>query len=194
MALKTARLTIDRSKLPQNSTDLGVQLQRRSITTVKAGSPPKDMVIIKPAGSLLGPEEAIGPERSYHILCGMSLKAMDGTEVQGSGQLIITGQRLIGMVDSGTAAGGAPLSVEKSGNVFCFTCRRDDVYPPQVKKRRLTPSDFTFRSKEEQTVAFNLLVITAMVQIATGDKMEYWQDKNMLHALSDEGRAKLLKS
>ena len=97
------------------------------------------------------------------------------------------------MIDNGTAAGGPPLSVGTSGSVFCFTFHRDDVYPPQVKKHRLTPSDFTFRSKEEQPVAFQLLVIAAMAYVAN-DKMGYWQDKNMLHSLSEEGRQGLLKS
>jgi translation elongation factor EF-1beta len=62
-----------------------------------------------------------------------------------------------------------------------------------VKKHRLTPSDFSFRSKEEQPVAFQLLVIAAMVYVAN-DKMGYWHDKNMLRSLSEEGRQGLLRS
>jgi hypothetical protein len=194
MALKTAQLTIDRSLLPQKSDNLGIRFERHSVAKIKTASPPGDMVLIKPAGALLSAEEAVGPEpRWNYILCGMHLKAMDGTDVRGTGHLVITGQRFIGMIDSGTATGGPPLSVATSGNIFCFTCRRDDVYPPQVKKHRLTPSDFSFRSKEEQPVAFQLLVIAAMVYVAN-DKMGYWHDKNMLRSLSEEGRQGLLRS
>jgi|SRR5579859_41427 len=194
MALKTARLTIDSSSLPQKWDGLGIRFERHSVAKIKATDPPSDMVLIKPAGALLSAEEAVGPEPRYnHILCGMRLKAMDGSDAQGQGQLILTGQRFIGMIDTGTAAGGPPLSVATSGHVFCFAFHRDDVYDPVVKKRRLTPSDFSFRSKDGQPVAFQLQVIMAMAYVANG-KMGYWQDANMLRALSEEGRRGLLKS
>ncbi len=193
MTLKTARFTIDRNMLPQKSSNLGIRLERHSVAKIKATDPPADMVLIKPSGTLLAAAEAVGPEPRWNtILCGLRLKAMDGTDVQGNGQLILTGQRFIGMIDNGTA-GGQPFSVASSGSIFCFAFHRDDVYAPQVKKHRLTPSDFSFRSKEEQPVAFQLLVLMAMAYVAN-DKMGYWHDKNMLHTLSEEGRQGLLRS
>jgi hypothetical protein len=194
VTLKTARLTIDRSLLPQRTSNLGIRFERHSVTTMKPANPPADMVLMKPAGTLLSAAETVGPEpRWNNILCGMHLITLDGSNVQGRGQLIITGQRFIGMIDEGTAVGGPPLSVTKSGSIFCFTFHRDDVYPAQVKKRVLQPSDFSFRSREEQPVAFQLMVIMAMVCVAN-DKMGYWHDKNMLHSLSEEGRQGLLRS
>ena len=193
MALKTARLTIDRGLLPQKFDGLGIRFERHSVTTLKTASPPSDMVLIKPAGALLGADEAVGPEPRWNdILCGMRIKALDGTDVRGQGQLLITGQRFIGMIDSDKVASGPP-SGTTSGKVFCLSFHRDDVYFPEIKKHRLTPSDFLFRSKEEQPVAFQLLVFAAMVYVAN-DKMGYWHDRNMLHALSEEGREGLLKS
>lgn len=193
MALRTARLTIDHKLLPQKYDKLGIRFERRSVAKIKAGSAPADMVVAIPAGTLLGEEDAVGPEPRWNtVLCGLTIKALDGTDAKGQGQLLITGQRLIGMISSGTAVGG-PLDVEKTGNIFCFSCRRDDVYPPEVKKHRLTPSDFSFRSKEEQPVAFTFLVFTAMAYVAN-DKMGYWHDKNMFRALSEEGRESLLRS
>lgn len=44
------------------------------------------------------------------------LKAMDGTDAQGQGQLLITGQRIIGMIENGQVAGGSPLS-DSTGNI-----------------------------------------------------------------------------
>ncbi|HUC59719.1 MAG TPA: hypothetical protein VMA95_20130 [Streptosporangiaceae bacterium] len=192
MALKTAHLKIDRLLLPQKYDDLGVRFEHHAVATLKEGKPPADMVLIRPAGQLLGAEDAVGPEPRWNLLlCGMRIKARDGTDAQGQGQLLITGQRLIGMIDTGTA-GGSRLSADSSGSIFCFAFLRDDVYPPQVKKHRLTPSDFSFRSKEQQPVAFQMMVIAAMAYIAN-DKVGYWFDKNMLHALSDEGREGLLR-
>lgn len=193
MALKTARLTIDKSLLPQKWDGLGIRFERRSVAKIKTTKPASDMVLVRPAGGLLGAADAVGPEPRWNtILCGMRLKALDGTDVEGQGQLVITGQRFIGMIDNGKSAAGAALSVATSGSIFCFTFHRDDVYPPEVKKHRLTPSDFSFRSKEEQPVAFRLLVIAAMAYVAN-DKMGYWHDNNMFRVLSDEGRQGLLK-
>jgi hypothetical protein len=194
MGLKTARLTIDRSLLPQRQSDLGIRLERQSVAKIKAGSAPADMVIVRPAAALLGAEDAVGPEpRSNYILCGMSVKALDGTAAQGKGLLVITAQRLIGMIDDGVVAGGPPLALNKSGHVFCFTLRRDEIQSPQVKKHRLTPSDFSFKSKEEVSTSFQLTIFAAMAYINNG-KMGYWHDRNMLQALSEEGRKGLLQA
>jgi hypothetical protein len=191
--LKTARLVIDRDKLPQKYDELGIRFERHTVLKAE-GRGTTDMVLIRPAGALLSPDNSVGPEPRWNdILCGIQLKARDRTDVQGQGQLLITGQRLIGMVESGKVANGSPLSIGSSGNIFCFSCQRDDVYAPQIKKHRLTPSDFHFRSKEEQPVAFELLIFMAMGYVAN-DKVGYWHDKNMLHALSEEGRQGLLKS
>ncbi len=97
------------------------------------------------------------------------------------------------MIDSEMTSGGRPLSAATAGSVFCFTCNRDDLCPVQVKKHRLTPSDFSFRSREGQSVAFQLRVIASAVYVAN-NKMGYWHDKNMLHSLSEEGRKGLLRT
>lgn len=194
MGLKTARLTIDRSLLPQIRNDLGVRFERQSVAKIKTGSPPADMILIRPAGSLLSEEDAVGPEpRSNYIMCGMKLTVHDGTIAQGSGLLLITAQRFIGMIGKGVAAGAPPLALDTSGHAFCFTLRREDVDPPRIRKRRLQPSEFTFQSKKEAAAAFQFTVFSAAVFIANG-KMGYWYDKNMLHALSEEGREGLLRN
>ncbi len=71
MTLKTARLTIDRSLLPQKWDGLGIKFERRSVVAIKASAPPRDLVLVKPAGSLLAAGDAVGPEpRWNNILCG----------------------------------------------------------------------------------------------------------------------------
>jgi hypothetical protein len=194
MGLTTARLMIDRDSLPGVRNDVGLRFERRSVTTMKAAAPPKDMVIIRPAGDLLAGDAAVGPEPRWNlVMCGIGLKSADGTNAVGSGQLIITGQRLIGMIDAGKAAGAPPLSLATSGHVFCFSLDRDDVQLPQQKKHRLTPSEFFFPSQAAQPVKFQLTVFSAMACIAN-DKMAYWYDKNMLNAMTPEGRQGLLKA
>jgi len=192
MSLKTALYTIDRDHLPVNATDLGARFVRQKIATIKADSPPKDMVLMVPASNLLTGENAVGPEPRFNtILCGLRLQTQDGNVAEGTGQVVITAQRLLGMVDYGTLTGGLPLSVEANRHVYCFTFHRDDVYPPNIKKHRLIPSEFSFRSKEEVEVSFLIMIFSAAAYVANG-KMGYWHDKHMLNAFSHEGRQRLL--
>ena len=85
-----------------------------------------------------------------------------------------------------------PIKRSWNGRV-CFTLRRDDVDSPHIKKHRLQPSEFTFRSKKELTATFQFKVFSALAFLANG-KMGYWHDKNMLRALSEEGREGLLQN
>lgn len=194
MSLRTAELTVNRDSLPQQRSDLGIRLVRQTVEKVKTGVPPADKVLIMPAGNALSVDDAVGPEpRWNHLICGIGLQLKSGTVAAGEGQLVITGRRFIGMVDCGTLTGAPALDLETSGRVYCFTCNRDDVYAPAIKKHRLKPSEFTFRSKEEEEVAFQLVIYAAWVYIVN-KKMNYWHDRNMLRAVSDEGRASLLRA
>ena len=112
---------------------------------------------------------------------------------EGAGQLVVTGQRMIGMIESGTASSAPALALNSSGNVFCFTFHSDDVYAPEMKKRRLKPSDFSFRSKEGQMLGFQFLVFNAMISVPNG-KTNYWLDKSTTFIMSAEGRQGLLRA
>jgi hypothetical protein len=193
MSLKTADFTLNRNSLPAQRSDVGIRLVRQMVETIKASAPPADKVLVTPASNLLSENDAVGPEpRWNHLLCGIGLQLKNGTVAAGAGQFVITGRRFIGMIDSGTLTGSPALDVDTSGHIYCFTINRDDVYPPAIKKHRLKPSEFTFRSTEEQEVAFQLVIYAAWAYIAN-KKMNYWHDKNMLRAVSDEGRESLLR-
>jgi hypothetical protein len=192
MGLKTAHLAIDRSRLPQDRSDLGIRLFRGSVAKMKADRPPADMVLIRPMPDLLSEEEAVGPEpRLRLVLCGMRLKLSDGTVAQGSGLLVVTGRRFIGMIGDGAVAGGPPLASGKSEHAFCFAVGRDDLADPQIKKHLITGSEFSFRDKDRLPGGFQLTIFSIAAAISDG-KMIYWQDKNMLRDLSDEGRQKFI--
>jgi hypothetical protein len=193
MSLKSADLMLSRDSLPGPRSDLGIQFVRQTVETIKTGAPPADKVLVIPAGDLLNEDDAVGPEpRWNHLLCGIGLRLKDGTVATGSGQLVITGRRFIGMIDSGTLTSAPDLDLDTSGHVYCFTVNRDDVYLPEMKKHLFKPSEFTFRSREEQEVAFQFVIYAAWAYIAN-KKMNYWHDKSMLRAASDEGRESLLR-
>ncbi len=195
MGLKTAIYEIDCAALPQQSPFLGLRFERKSIITLKASSPPKDMMVITPATSLLSEEDSVGSEPYFkHIMCGIKLVVMNGTTAEGSGQLLITGHRIIGMIDTGKATNSPPLSPGPSSTVFCFAFHQDDAYPlTLVRKNRLMPSVFLFRGREELAVGFQCGIFAAVAFIANG-KMGYWSDKSMLKTMSDEGRRSLLRN
>lgn len=190
MALKTTRLPLGPSSMPYPCETLGVTLERESVTKIKGGT--SNMVLIRPSRKLLPESEAIGPEpRWHHVLCGLNLRLGDGTVEEGSGQLLITGRRVIGIIDEVLVPrSSGELSTPETA--FCFTFLRDDVYPAEKKKNRFPkPSDFTFRSREEQPISFRLIVFSALGSVSS-NQLHLWHDKNMIHALSDERRPYLL--
>jgi len=192
MPLKSAQFTLKRESLPVQSRDLGVRFVLRTVKPPKASQAPVERVLMVPDTKAFRDGESVGPEPLYrHILCGAGLQTGNGTVVAGSGQMVITPQRLLFMVDDGDVNSKLKLDINSNGEVYCFYVLRDDVYEPEVKKKRLKPSEFFFRSKEEAPVSFRIAAYAAWAYVA-GDHLGYWYDKNMLSALSDEGRQSLL--
>ena len=182
MTLKIAMIPARWDSQPQQSAELGVRLAARSVEGFKGET--KELVLIRPAANLLAASDAIGPEAKFwQMFCGLSLRLGDGTRKGGSGQLLITEQRFIGMLDQAVGDDGKPKEMDPPGAAYCFTFLRSDVYEPEVEKKRLKPSDFTFRSKEEQAISFRLTVFAAYASVSK-DKLHYWHDKDTFRALS----------
>jgi hypothetical protein len=183
MALKTLVAHISESSLPSVSNDLGIRFDRKEVEKYKGGS--SNMVLISPATNLLSEDDAVGPEKTFfRIICEIGLRTGDGTVAQGGGQLIITPERFIGMMDNNGTANGKELGFGQASVIFCFSCRRNDVGEPDVKKRRLKPSDFAFASRDGQPVAFKFSVFSAFGAIAN-NKVSMWHDDKMLKVLSE---------
>ena len=66
--------------------------------------------------------------------------------------------------------------------VFCFSCLRGEVGEPEIARKRLKPSDFTFKSRDGQPVAFRFTVFAAFAAIAN-NKTTFWHDNKMEKAL-----------
>lgn len=190
MVLIVANLTLTRASMPQQYQEMGIRFERHEIARFKGGV--RDEILLRPAAKLLAVEEDIGPEPRYHlIMSGLQLKFGENKVAQGSGQLVITGKRLLGMIDEGTVSGGVPLSVDASGKVFCFSILHEDVEAPIIKRQRLQPSIYEFRAKDAQTTSFAFTVYSALACV-NGNRFQYWHDRDMDHALSIRGRQELL--
>lgn len=192
MPLKTAIYTIDQDHLPAQIPELGVQFVRENVAMVRVDHPPKDMVLLKPSTKLSSAKDAIGPEPKYYtVLCNLNLQTPDGKVAQGQGQLLITAQRVVGMIEKGALTGNPPLLLKGSGKVYCFTFFRNDVDGLELEKHPITLSKFLFTSKKELEVPFQLSISSAEVSVIN-NKMAPWHDKHMLDAFSDPGRQVLL--
>jgi hypothetical protein len=193
MTLTTAQFTLDTTSLPTQSKELGVLFVRRAVKGIKEGSPAVDRILMLPHREAFEDPDVVGPEpRWNHLVCGVGLETGDGKVVAGSGQMVITPQRYLFMVDDGDVNRNLKLDVNSTGNVYCFSVLREDVYDPEVKKKRLQPSQFFLRGKEEAPIKFRIAAYAAYAYIVS-DHMGYWQDKSMIRALSEEGRQALLK-
>lgn len=192
MALTTAQFTLDPASLPTLSKDLGVRFLQRAVKGIAQGAPTVNRILMIPDRNAADPA-TVGPEpRWNHLVCGVGLQTGNGKIVAGSGQMIITAQRYLFMVDDGDIDGTAKLDIKSIGTVYCFYVLRDDVYDPEVKRHRFKPSEFFFRSKEEAPVSFRIAAYAAYAYIVN-DQMGYWHDKDMLRALSEAGRQSLLR-
>jgi hypothetical protein len=184
VSLKTLTFTMELSGLPASSKELGVRFTREKVEQIKGGT--TEMVLFSPATKLLSEEDAVGPEPTfYRIMCGIDFKDGRGTAAQGTGQLLITPQRLIGMLADTGQAGGRQLGFSAGSVIFCFSCLRGDVGDPAVDRKRLKPSDFTFSSQPGLPVAFRFTVFAAFAAIAN-NKMSFWHDDKMEKALGED--------
>jgi hypothetical protein len=158
-----------------------MQFEAQRVEKHKGGS--ANIVLIKPAPNLMSEDERIeGESTFFQFMCGMDIAWTDGGKAQGSGQLIITNKRFIGMIDSGEA-NGKQLAIGATGQTFCFMFPKRDVSEPEVKKRRLKPSEYTFRSNTSVESAFRLTVFGAY-GFVKNNKIGICHDEHIVRALS----------
>jgi hypothetical protein len=123
-------------------------------------------------------------------MAGMTLKLGDGTEAERQGQLIVTGERLLGMFTSGSV-GGHPLNGE-AGSVFVFTLDLDDIdlMKPTTDRRGRAVS-VVLASKQDLLPWFVLSVITAPLAVGNDGSWTRTTTATLLEQLSPEGRVQL---
>jgi len=121
VAFGACHLTLDLSDMPSQSDELGVSFG------MGAGNDGKPLLLIFPVKNTVA-----GPGHIRYAVY-MNLKLSDGTEAGDLGQLVMSGQRLIGMMTHGSA-GGAGLN-ESAGSVYAFALDLDDIQPARPKTK-----------------------------------------------------------
>lgn len=109
-----------------------------------------------------------------HVRYGaeMVLRLGDGTVAQDTGQLVITGERLIGMMFRGTA-GGVRLDAA-SGSVYAFAVGLDDIQPAEPgRKRRGRPTGALIRSRDGGNPAFGLEILAVVGTLGDDGRLTF---------------------
>lgn len=181
MPIVTGHYNLDRSKLPSKSDKLRVLFKSQLVNR-------KNNLLV------IYPNAEPGYEPAYaRYVTGMKLQLRDGTIAQMMGQIVITGQRLIGMITDGSA-GKATLN-EATGSVYTFTVDLEDIRPVETRKNwRGKPVEIMIRSKEGQNPAFLLHIIGGTIATLKNDgNAAPTTLEAFLERLTPEGRRNLQK-
>jgi hypothetical protein len=83
---------------------------------------------------LVAPGSGNSAEPHVRYAAGMVLTLADGTVVKDLGQLVLTSDRIIGMMTQGSAG---PVRLDgAAGSVYAFSARMDDLHPAEPRKNR----------------------------------------------------------
>jgi tetratricopeptide (TPR) repeat protein len=151
MPIVTGHYTLDLTELPVKAPDLRIRFALQLISH-------KNTLLV------LYPNAEPGFEPSYVRYVAMMefrhllLRGREILVAQGRGQLVVTGQRLIGMITDGFA-GKVALS-ESASSVFAFALDLDDIRPAQITEKnwRGEPIEAIIESKVDQSSVFGIKV------------------------------------
>jgi hypothetical protein len=178
VAIAGCHVTVDLAALPWALPSLRI---RFDLGTADKSKP---VLLIYPGAS-----PAAGPPQVRYA-CGLILNLDDGTQARSIGQLVITGQRIIGMITGGNA--GAERLDSSTGSVYAFSVGLDDIQPvetrPDVRGR---PVEAVIRSVTGQQPGFALQVFSVAGSLDDHGKLTYRSMSDLLQWLTPEGREKL---
>ena len=185
MPLVTGHYTLDRSKLPAKSEALRVRFVSQRVNN-------KNTLLV------LYPNAGPGFEPSYvRYAVGMKFRQIQLEDrrlidAQGVGQLVVTGQRLLGMITDGSV-GKAALK-ESAGSVYAFALDLDDIRPVEIKTNwRDKPVDAVIQSKEGQNPAFRIDILMVNLLVKDDGQVLLASLPAFLEHLTPEGRQSLQK-
>ena len=121
MTFAADHLRLDLSALPLPSPEFGAGLY------LGTGNNRKPLLLVAP-----GAGNSVVPHVRY--AAGLVLTLADGTVVKELGQLVVTSDRIIGIVTQGSA--GQVRLDGAAGSVYAFTAGADDLQPAEVQTKR----------------------------------------------------------
>jgi hypothetical protein len=144
-----SHLMLDLSALPFHSAELNADFW------LGAGNDGKPLLLLGPAAGAAAPS----PHERFAVY--MELSGDDGTAAGKLGQLVVTGERVIGMMTRGSA--GRTKLDDSRGCVFAFAASRDDLRPAKAEtNRKGSPTKALIRSRDGQYPGFTLRVTSVV--------------------------------
>lgn len=185
MPIATGHYTLDRTKLPAKADALRIRFVPQLVNN-------KNTLLV------LYPDTEPGFEPSFmryavlmkfdHLLQG------DGSvaAAQGLGQIVVTGQRLLGMITDGSM--GKTMLKEAAGSVYVFALDLDDCAPVESKTNwRGKQVEAVIRSKEGQAPPFRLQIMSVDLLLKNDGQVIRASLPTFLEHLTPEGRQNLQK-
>jgi hypothetical protein len=152
----TSHLMLDLSALPFHSAELNADFR------LGAGNDGKPLLLLSPA--------APSPHERFAVY--MELSGDDGTAAGKLGQLVVTGERVIGMMTRGSA-GGTKLD-DSAGCVYAFAASRDDLRAAEAEtNRKGSPTKALIRSRDGQYPGFTLRVTSVVGTLDDRGQLAY---------------------
>jgi hypothetical protein len=179
VAIVARALTIDLNSLPVRLEELRLGFE------MGIGNNKRPLLLVHPASDA-GHEPV---HVRYAVYMNLTL---NGRPAAGNlGQLIITGQRLIGLMTHGNA-NGTKLD-ESAGSVFAFTIGLDDIQQPAPKTRWTgRVASVTIASQAGQTPPFGLAVTSVVGVLSDSGDLTYGQSfADLMASLTPEARQRM---
>ena len=149
MTFTVSYLMLDLSALPFHSVELNADFR------LGAGNDGKPLLLLSPGGDAAAPS----PHQRFAVY--MELSGDDGTAAGKLGQLVVTGERVVGMMTRGSA-GGAKLD-DSAGRVYAFAASRDDLRPAEAEtNRKGIPTKALIQSRDGQHPGFTLRITSVV--------------------------------
>jgi hypothetical protein len=166
-------LRLDLSALPLHSPEFGAGFY------LGTGNNSKPLLLVAP-----GAGNSVVPHVRY--AAGLVLTLADGTVVKELGQLVVTSDRIIGIVTHGSA--GQVRLDGATGSVYAFTAGVDDLQPAEVQtKRRGKLTGLVVRSRDGR---FELHVTSVIGSLDDDGTLTFGASlADLLNALTPESRS-----
>jgi hypothetical protein len=166
-------LRLDLSALPLHSPEFGAGFY------LGTGNNSKPLLLVAP-----GAGNSVVPHVRY--AAGLVLTLADGTVVKELGQLVVTSDRIIGIVTHGSA--GQVRLDGATGSVYAFTAGADDLQPAEVQtKRRGKLTGLVVRSREGR---FELHVTSVIGSLDDDGMLTFGASlADLLNSLTPESRS-----
>jgi len=179
LTIAIGRFTLDPSALPWRSDELGVGI------SMGVGNNKKPLLLIHP-----GADPAFEPQ---HIRYAADITLeLDDDKVQKLGQLVVTGERIIGLITRGLV-GGARVDPSQDLRVYVFALSLNDSEPMEVTtNRKGVPVEALIRSKDGQRPPFVLRVSSVVGCLSDAGALTYRTSlRDLINSVTPESRENL---